>query len=57
VWSRRCERSANTRTFSHAVHHTGIAADGYMSLAEGAKVSYDADQGLKGASAVNVATI
>jgi cold shock protein len=39
------------------VHHTGIAAQGYKSLAEGAKVSYDAEQGPKGPSAVNVATI
>jgi CspA family cold shock protein len=39
------------------VHHTAIAGDGYRSLAEGAKVSYDAEQGPKGPQAVNVQTI
>ena len=36
------------------VHHTGIIGDGYKSLAEGAKVSYDAEAGDKGPKAVNV---
>jgi cold shock protein len=36
------------------VHHTGINSDGYRSLQEGAKVSYDAEQGDKGPKAVNV---
>ncbi len=36
------------------VHHTGINGDGYRSLQEGAKVSYDAEQGDKGPKAVNV---
>jgi CspA family cold shock protein len=36
------------------VHHTGINGSGYTSLAEGAKVSYDAEQGDKGPKAVNV---
>jgi CspA family cold shock protein len=36
------------------VHHSGIAGDGYRSLAEGAKVSYDAEAGDKGPKAVNV---
>src|SRR5829696_6511396 len=36
------------------VHHTGINADGFKSLAEGAKVSYDAEAGDKGPKAVNV---
>jgi CspA family cold shock protein len=39
------------------VHHTGIGGDGYRSLAEGAKVSYDAENGDKGPKAVNVSTI
>jgi CspA family cold shock protein len=39
------------------VHHTGINGEGYRSLQEGAKVSYDAEQGEKGPKAVNVATI
>ena len=39
------------------VHHQGIAGDGYRSLAEGAKVSYDAEAGDKGPKAVNVQTI
>jgi cold shock protein len=36
------------------VHHSGIASDGYRSLAEGAKVSYEAEAGDKGPKAVNV---
>jgi cold shock CspA family protein len=36
------------------VHHSAIQADGYRSLAEGAKVSYDAEQGQKGPQAQNV---
>ena len=39
------------------VHHSSIQADGYRSLAEGAKVSYDAEQGPKGPAAANVQTI
>ena len=30
------------------VHHTGILGDGYRSLTEGAKVSFDAEVGDKG---------
>ena len=36
------------------VHHTGIAGDGFKSLAEGAQVSYDAEPSDKGPKAVNV---
>jgi cold shock protein len=36
------------------VHHTSIQADGYRSLAEGAKVEYESEQGDKGPKAVNV---
>jgi CspA family cold shock protein len=36
------------------VHHSGIAGDGFRSLAEGAKVSYEAEAGDKGPKAVNV---
>lgn len=36
------------------VHHSDIAGDGFKSLAEGAKVSYDAESGDKGPKAVNV---
>jgi CspA family cold shock protein len=36
------------------VHHTGIAGDGFRSLVEGAKVSYDEQQSDKGPKAVNV---
>ncbi|MGI8579874.1 MAG: cold-shock protein [Solirubrobacteraceae bacterium] len=39
------------------VHHSGIAGDGYRSLTEGAKVSYDAEAGDKGPKAVNVQPI
>jgi CspA family cold shock protein len=36
------------------VHHTAIVADGYRSLAEGARVSYEAEPGEKGPKAINV---
>jgi CspA family cold shock protein len=36
------------------VHHSGIAGNGFKSLAEGAKVSYDAETGPKGPNATNV---
>ena len=39
------------------VHHQAIVGDGYRSLAEGAKVSYDAEQGDKGPKAVDVTQI
>jgi len=39
------------------VHHSAINADGYRSLAEGAKVSYEAEAGDKGPKAVNVSLI
>jgi CspA family cold shock protein len=39
------------------VHHNGIAGSGFKSLADGAKVSYDAESGPKGPSATNVQTI
>ncbi len=39
------------------VHHTGIVAEGFRSLTEGAKVSYDAEAGDKGPKAVNVQPI
>jgi cold shock protein len=36
------------------VHHSDIGGDGFKSLTEGAKVSYDAESGDKGPKAVNV---
>lgn len=36
------------------VHKSAIDANGFRSLAEGAKVSYDVEQGPKGPSAANV---
>jgi cold shock protein len=39
------------------VHHTAINANGFKSLAEGAKVSYDAEAGDKGPKAANVTAL
>jgi CspA family cold shock protein len=39
------------------VHHSAINSDGFRSLPEGAKVSYEAEQGPKGPNAVNVTQI
>jgi cold shock protein len=39
------------------VHHSGIAAEGYRSLPEGARVSYESEAGEKGPKAVDVKVI
>lgn len=39
------------------VHHSGIAADGFKSLDEGAQVVFDVEDGPKGPSAKNVKMI
>ncbi len=39
------------------VHHSAIQGSGFKTLAEGAKVSYDAESGPKGPNAANVQTI
>jgi CspA family cold shock protein len=36
------------------VHHSAIAGEGYKSLAEGAKVEYEPEEGQKGPQAANV---
>ncbi len=36
------------------VHHSAILGDGYKSLPEGGKVSFEAEQGQKGPQAVSV---
>lgn len=36
------------------VHHTSINGEGYKSLDEGQKVTFDVEQGQKGLAAVNV---
>ena len=39
------------------VHQSAVDANGFRSLAEGAKVSYDVEQGPKGPAAANVRVI
>jgi len=39
------------------VHHSSINADGYRSLAEGSRVSYEEEEGPKGPKAINVAKL
>jgi CspA family cold shock protein len=39
------------------VHFSGVSGDGYRSLAEGTKVSYEAEEGPKGPKAINVTKI
>jgi CspA family cold shock protein len=39
------------------VHYTGIESDGYKSLPEGSKVTYEAEDGPKGPKAVNVRAV
>ncbi len=39
------------------VHHTGISAEGFRTLNEGDRVSFDVEQGKKGPAAVNVKVI
>ncbi len=36
------------------VHYSSISSDGYRSLAEGVKVSYEEEMGPKGPKAINV---
>jgi CspA family cold shock protein len=39
------------------VHHTGIAEEGFRSLREGARVSFDAQSSEKGPKATNVQSV
>ncbi|MFL5823614.1 MAG: cold-shock protein [Solirubrobacteraceae bacterium] len=39
------------------VHHSAISGGGFKTLAEGAKVSYDTEQGPKGPAAANVTVL
>ena len=39
------------------VHHSAIQGSGFKSLAEGAKVSYEVEQGDKGPAAANVQAV
>jgi CspA family cold shock protein len=39
------------------VHHSGVAGEGFKSLAEGAKVEFEPSQGQKGPQATNVRAV
>ena len=39
------------------VHYSAITADGFRSLAEGARVSFETEDGAKGPKAINVSPI
>jgi CspA family cold shock protein len=39
------------------VHHSGIAGQGFKSLQEGAKVSFESREGQKGPEAINVEVV
>ena len=39
------------------VHHSGVAGNGFKSLDEGAKISYEASQGQKDMQADNVSAV
>jgi len=39
------------------VHHSGINGNGFKTLREGDKVTFDIEQGCKGPSAVNVTVV
>jgi len=39
------------------VHHSAINADGFKSLSEGARVTFDIEEGEKGPNAVNVTVV
>jgi CspA family cold shock protein len=39
------------------VHHSGISGNGFKSLREGDRVSFDIEQGQKGPAAVNVTVV
>jgi CspA family cold shock protein len=45
------ERDGDTDVF---VHHSAISGSGFKTLDEGDSVSFDVEQGAKGAAAVNV---
>jgi CspA family cold shock protein len=46
-----------TRARTLFVHHSAIQGSGFKSLAEGAKVSYDPEEGPKGPAAASVQSL
>jgi CspA family cold shock protein len=57
VLPRGCAAALTSMMQDLFVHHSAIQGNGFKSLAEGAKVTYEAEQGPKGPAAANVATL
>ncbi len=53
----RLHHARRRRSQDLFVHHSGINGEGFKTLAEAAKVSYDEEAGDKGPKAVNVTVL